>query len=366
MEVVLPGGVSFFAAHVCQLCGCESPGGAALCSAMRWLLVYLAAVLPMHAHDEAKDIAAAAQAFAEALNPAQRERAVFDFDSPERQNWHFVPKSRKGVSFGEMTADQRERAEALLRASLSEAGYSKVDSVLMLEAVLRELEGDWRDPGRYYFAVFGTPGDPAGWGWRAEGHHLSINVTVVRGTVLVSTPSFLGANPAEVREGPHRGLRALGPEEDLARQLVNSLTPEQQRKAIILERAPAEILNIPGRNSTQAEGIAQTELTPEQSTLLEKLISEYLLRTRPEAAKRQWEKIRGAGPAALHFAWAGSREKGQPHYYRVQGGSFVLEYDNTQNRANHVHSVWRDFDEEFGKDLLGEHYRSAHSQGGAH
>jgi hypothetical protein len=176
------------------------------------------------------------------------------------------------------------------------------------------------------------------------------------------TPSFFGTNPGEVKEGARAGTRVLGQEEELGRTLVKSLTDDQKKKAIILAEAPKEIFNVPGRNDTKAEGIAWPDLNATQREGLMKIIQEYVGRHRPDVAAEDIEKLTKAGLDKLYFAWAGGLERGEPHYYRVQGGSFVLEYDNVQNGANHVHSVWRDFDHDFGADLLGEHYKAAHAK----
>jgi hypothetical protein len=248
---------------------------------------------------------------------------------------------------------------------MSHRGYAKAVSIMSLEAVLAELEkgrvgGAVRDPELYFVSVFGTPGGKEPWGWRVEGHHLSLNFTTAGDAAPALTPSFFGTNPGEIRTGPRAGTRVLAAEEELGRALVKSLTDEQRKTAVILAEAPKDILNVPGRNATKAEGLAQGKLTAEQGALLVKLVKEYLFRHRPDVAAEEWAKIEKAGLDKLHFAWAGGFERGKPHYYRVQGGSFVLEYDNTQNEANHVHSLWRDFDRDFGADLLGEHYKAAH------
>jgi hypothetical protein len=316
----------------------------------------------LRAHDVNKEMMQQAQTFIASLSDEQKARAVLAFETEERRNWHFVPKSRKGLPLKDLTPEQRKLALALLASSLSHRGYEKATGILVLEEVLAELEGPWRDVGRYYFTVFGAPGSDQPWGWRVEGHHLSLNFTAVGQTVR-ATPAFFGANPAEVRAGQHRGLRVLAEEEDVARALVKSLSAEQKKKAVIMNRAPSEIANVPGRNATRPQGIAWSELNSAQSQMLEQLIRVYLQRCRPEVAEEQWTRIEKSGRELLHFAWAGGLEKAEGHYYRIQGGSFVLEYDNTQDGANHVHSVWRDFDEEFGADVLAEHYRRDHAKG---
>ena len=329
------------------------------------LALLLTVALPLRAHDATADMAKAASAFLEALTPEQRTKAVFELDDEERTNWHFVPRARKGIPIKEMTEPQRALAHALLKTGLSHRGYEKATSIMSLESILAEMErprggGANRDPELYFVTVFGKPGIAQPWGWRVEGHHLSLNFTSVGDAAPAMTPSFFGSNPAEVREGPKAGLRVLGAEEDLGRELVKSLDPDQRNRAFILREAPKDIFNVPGRFDTKAEGLPQSRMTPEQTATLVKLIKEYLGRHRSDVAEHDWAKIEKAGLGNVHFAWAGGLEKGEPHYYRVQGGTFVLEYDNTQNNANHVHSLWRDSAHDFGDDLLKKHYQQAH------
>ena len=342
----------------------------------------------LRAHDASAEMAAAAKNFLSALTDEQKAKAAFAFDaafdaglaakSPpvatsnpaaapkdERTNWHFIPRLRRGLPVKEMTQEQRLLAQALLASGLSHRGYAKAVSIMSLESVLAILEKDKkggavRDPENYYFSVFGTPGvEP--WGWRVEGHHLSQNFTAAGGVAPAMTPSFFGTNPGEVKTGPRAGTRILGMEEDLGRELVKSLDEGQRKKAVILAEAPKEIMNVPGRNDSKAEGIAWGDLNATQRETLMKLVREYVFRNRPDVAAEEVKKVE-AKIDGLHFAWAGGLERGEPHYYRVQGGSFVLEYDNTQNDANHVHSVWRDFDHDFGADLLAAHYKESHAK----
>jgi hypothetical protein len=325
------------------------------------------AALPLHAHDATAEMSAAAINFLSSLTPEQKARAAFDFPSEERKNWHFIPRERKGLPIKDMAPEQRLLAQALLASGLSSRGYEKAVSIMSLDAVLKELEkdkkgGPVRDPDNYYLSIFGTPGGKDPWGWRFEGHHLSLNYTTAGDAEPAMTPSFFGSNPGEVKTGPRTGTRILAAEEDLGRTLVKSLTEEQRKAAILPVAAPKDILNDPKRvDPTQPEGIPQSQLTPEQTATLVKLVKEYLFRCRPDVAADDWAKVEKAGLDKLHFAWAGGLERGMPHYYRIQGGHFVLEYDNTQNDANHVHSVWRDFDHDFGVDLLKAHLNADHS-----
>jgi Protein of unknown function (DUF3500) len=316
------------------------------------------------AHDASVEMTASAKAWLSSLTPDQKAKASFEFGGTERTDWHFIPRARKGLPIKEMTQEQRLLAHGLLATGLSHRGYTKAVSIMSLEAVLAELEkgkGPARDPEQYFVSIFGTPGvEP--WGWRVEGHHLSLNFTAAGGAAPSMTPSFFGTNPGEVKEGARAGTRVLGNEEELGRSLIKSLSDDQKAKAIILKDAPKDILNVPGRNDTKAEGIAWADLNAGQREGLMKLIQEYVGRHRPDVATEDLEKVKKAGVEKIYFAWAGGLERGEPHYYRVQGGNFVLEYDNVQNGANHVHSVWRDFDHDFGTDLLGEHYKAAHAK----
>lgn len=318
---------------------------------------------PARSGPTSDDMAETATRFLASLEPEQKAKAQFTWKSEERFNWHFIPKERHGLTFKEMTPPQRQLAQALMASGLSQRGFIKATTIMSLEQVLQELEGPnrrfARDPEMYHVSIFGTPGPKATWGWRVEGHHLSLNLTVVDGQFVSVTPSFLGSNPAEIKSGPRQGLRVLAAEEDLGRQLVTSLTAEQLTKTVIAEKAPADILTEAIRKASPLEevGLPATEMTPKQMGLLKQLIEEYVRRYRTDVADADLKKIQSAGMNNILFAWAGSTEKGQGHYYRVQGPTFLLEYDCTQNQANHIHAVWRDFDGDFGEDLLKKHYQ---------
>jgi len=315
------------------------------------------------ANPPAEEMAAAANKFLASLDARQKAKATFDFKGDERLNWHFIPKERKGLTIKEMTSDQRKLAHALLASGLSQQGYAKATNIMSLEPILFELEGAARkfprDPELYHFFVFGKPGPKDTWGWRLEGHHVSVNFTIVDGEFVAGTPSFFGSNPGEVRQGPRSGLRILAGEEDLGRQFVKSLSDEQKKTAIFESTAPKEIITEAKRKVQPLEttGIPVSKLSSEQSELLLKLIKEYVYRVRPEVAAEDLSKIEKAGVDKIYFAWAGGTERGEGHYYRVQGPTFLLEYDNTQNNNNHIHAVWRDFAGDFGEDLLLKHYR---------
>ena len=309
-------------------------------------------------------MAETARAFLASLDPEQRARATFQFQDEERFDWHYIPKERKGLPLKDMNSAQKHLAHALLSAGLSQRGYIKAVSIMSLDEILRILEngtGAVRDPERYFFSIFGEPSETGIWGYRVEGHHVSQNFTIVNGKVLVA-PSFFGANPAEVREGPRKGLRVLGREEDLGRAFIQSLTPEQKKTAIVSADAPGEILTGPARKAAlkgQPSGIAASKLTSQQRELLQNLLDEYCNNVPEEVSQMREELIKKAA-GNLYFAWAGGEQVGQPHYYRIQSPAFLIEYDDTQNNANHIHTVWRDIDGDFGLDLLKEHYQTSH------
>jgi hypothetical protein len=327
------------------------------------------AVLPARAHPAddplavAEEMAAAANTLLATLTTEQGAKAAYPLADNERFNWHFVPRERKGLPFKEMTAEQKHLAHALLSTALSHRGYLKASTIMSLEPVLREIEqgkGPTRDPELYFVTIFGKP-DPKGtWGWRLEGHHLAMNFMIVDGKEISVTPSFLGSNPGEIREGPRKGLRVLGTEEDLARQLVKSLNDEQKKVAIYTNVAPREIITSNDRKAKGLTpmGISAAKLNKAQTELLWRVIKEYVYRYRPELADQDLKRIEKGGLKSLYFAWAGTVEPKEGHYYRVQGPAFLLEYDNTQNNANHVHAVWRDFEHDFGDDLLRQHYEA--------
>ena len=313
-----------------------------------------------------EDMADAAGRFLAALTTDQKAKATFPLQDDERFNWHFIPKTRNGLQVKEMTPEQRPLALGLLNSAMSQRGFLKATTIMSLEQILHELEqgrGRFaRDPELYHFSVFGTPGRNNTWAWRVEGHHLSLNFTIVKGTMTSVTPSFFGTNPAEVRTGPRKGLRVLGAEEDWARLLVQSLNDEQKKIAIVAEDAPNDIITVADRRARVLEpkGLALSGMSEPQATLLWGIIREYIGRARQELAAEELEKIEQSGKNAIFFAWAGYVKSGERHYYRVQGPTFLLEYDNTQNDANHVHAVWRDLQNDFGEDLLKKHYSEAH------
>jgi hypothetical protein len=261
----------------------------------------------------------------------------------------------------------------MVNVALGQRGYVKATSVMSLDQILFELERNQpagrggtlvRDPERYYLSIFGEPTATGTWGWRVEGHHVSVNVTMDKGKFVASSPTFLGANPAEVRTGPRKGLRVLAGEEDLARQLLGSLNAEQKKAAILDVKAPNDIITSNAREPKigAAAGLAAGKMNAKQKDMLVSVIREYAERIAPEASAATMKEIMSQGIDKVYFAWLGSEERGQPHYYRIQGTDFLIEYDNVQNNANHIHSVWRDLKNDWGVDLLREHYKTAHLQ----
>lgn len=312
-------------------------------------------------------MADAAANFLASLTAEQQAGVIFPVTSEERLNWHYIPRQRQGISFKEMDGSQRKLAHALLSTGLSRDGYGKAMTIMSLETVLKQLEGAARrferDPDLYYLSLFGTPSTESPWGWRVEGHHLSVNFLVVDGKWIAPTPNFFGANPAHVPEGSRlSGLRVLAAEEDLARRLLASLGGEQRIRTLVDPEAPPEIL-------TQAEkrvrwdtpvGTPASEMTGDQRQVLMDLVCEYTSRMPPDVAYTRMDRIEKEGTSQIHFAWAGSEKPSTPHYYRLHGPSFLVEYDNTQNNANHIHTVWRDLKNDWGDDLLQRHYGKSH------
>ena len=308
-------------------------------------------------------LADTAKNFLASLTPEQKSKATFRFEDEERFDWHYIPKERKGLPLREMAPFQKLLAQALLNAGLSQRGYMKAVTIMSLDDVLRQMEndnGERRNPEKYYFSIFGEPSDKGTWGFRVEGHHVSLNFTMANGTVVAS-PNFFGANPAEVRQGPRAGLRILGREEDLGRDLLTALTPEQKTAAIVAKDAYKDILTEASRQASlkgQPSGLSASKMNAHERELLTAIIEEYAHSFPDDVAQFRLDQAKKAGNN-LYFAWAGVEQRGGPHYYRIQSPTFLIEYDNTQNNANHIHTVWRDFDGDWGRDLLKEHYQSS-------
>ena len=316
-------------------------------------------------------MASSAREFLVSLNLEQKAKATFKFEDEQRFNWHYIPDSmfpRKGIPFKELDSSQQKLAHAFLSTGLSAPGYLKATTIMSLESILKDLEqgkGPVRDPDLYFFSIFGEPSEEKTWGWKVEGHHLSLNFTVVKGHLIAGAPTFLGSNPAEVKTGPRQGLRVLRKEEDFARELVKSFDQNQLGIALIAAEAPKDIITEHSRKVQPGSpaGLPAVKMTKKQVDLLTTLIEEYAHNMPDDVAKTELDKVQKAGVDKIHFAWAGGLEQGMKHYYQIQGPTFLVEYDNTQNDANHIHSVWRGFDGDFGLDLLKMHYQADHNPG---
>ena len=339
-----------------------------------WLGCVMAYLGATYAADRSPaNMADAASKFLSTLTPDQKQAATFAFDNiKERERFGFVPTEmhpRVGLTMGQMNESQRQAAHNLLKAGLSQKGYMTTTSIMELEALLNQIENPpgakprerplARDPLKYFVAIFGTPSTKGTWAWKVEGHHVSLNFTVVNGQMVASAPHFFGSNPAEVKDGPQKGLRILGYEEDPGRELVMSLDEAQRAKAVLSTPAPNDIVT---RNEStitplSPTGIAATELQPKQRETLMRIVDAFVAVMAPDIAADRMANLKKAGLDKISFVWAGEFERGKKHYYRVQGPTFLIEYDNTQGDGNHVHSVWRDFNGDFGRDLLGEHVK---------
>ena len=301
-------------------------------------------------------MAEAAKAFSATLTDAQRELAAFSFDDAERLNWHYIPRERKGLPIRDLEGDALKTGLALLRSGLSEVGYDQALNVMSLEELLYLLEGGTRkerrskrDPKKYYISIFGKPGNKGSWAWRIEGHHLSLNYTIVDGELVSTTPEFFGANPGFVDAGPGREIRVLGAEEDIARQILKQCTPDQVKKCWLSKDAPDDIRS---RGTTQpdtsaAVGLAVKDMSADQKKLMADLLTEYLQNMPADVASERRKQINEGGKNNIYFAWWGDSERNARHAYRVQGPTFLIEYNNTQNSANHVHAIWRNIDGDF-------------------
>lgn len=301
------------------------------------------------------------------LDETQLQKTRYDFAHEERYNWHFVPRERNGISFNDLNQKQRDAALAMLRACLSEQGHRKATDVMALENILREVENrpaddKYRDPLNYYVTIFGNPDVAKAWGWRFEGHHLALNFSSADNSIVSSTPTFFGSNPAIVRSGKFSGRQILKQETDLGFTLVNSLSSAQMRTAVFANKAPSDIITGNHRKAEWLEpkGLSFSEMNEQQKKIFLQLLNVYVRNYQLGFSKRLMEKIEKAGLENLSFAWAGSLQPGAGHYYRIQGPTLLIEYDNTQNNANHVHTVVRDLTNDFAEDILQEHYQKEH------
>jgi hypothetical protein len=308
-------------------------------------------------------MANAAEKFLQSLSDEQKTKATFAFDDKERFAWHFVPlqdsakkTTRKGLPLEEMADGQKDAAKALLRAGTSAGGYTKATTIMSLEAILHDLEKGGamvRNPGWYFFTVFGPPSKTAPWGWRVEGHHLSLNFTLDGGKVVSATPAFFGANPATYIAGPKKGTKVLPEAEDLAKELFETLDDGQKKVALQKEQFEEIQGGTKAPRVGEPRGLPAAKMTDKQRDLLAKLLQSYADRMPGDVAQHEMEQVKGGGLDKVHFAYAGGPGPGQPHSYRIQGPSFVVEFldvqaDSARNPANHIHSAWRSLKGDFG------------------
>ena len=296
----------------------------------------------------------------------QKQKTQFLYDDEERYNWHYIPKERKGITLNDLTAEQKKAAMNLLHTALSNTGVDKALAIMQLETVLKAVENrpendHYRDTGNYHFSIFGNPAKDPIWGWRLEGHHVSFNFSSENNRLVSGTPGFLGSNPAIVLSGPEKGKQILKDEADLGFELLHSLDEKQTEKAVFSKDAPGDIITVASRKAmiSDPKGILYSELNKLQQKIFMQLLSIYIHRYTKLFAEDMMHEIEAAGLNNLHFAWAGANQPGvgNPHYYRIQGPTIIIEYDNTQNNANHVHTVIRDLKHDFGGDELLEHYQ---------
>ncbi len=318
------------------------------------------------AHGGGEEMAKAAQVFLVSLKPEQKDKATFEFGNDERTHWIFVPSVRKGLPIKEMNPGQRHLAQALLSTALSTRGHMKAETIMALENLLLEMEkgsGPLRDAENYFVSIFGTPDVKGTWGWRWEGHHLSMNFTIVNGELVSETPSFMGTNPHSVKAGSMTGLTLLEAEDNLGRELAKSLSADQRKTGFLSGDVPKDVLTGNQRkadNIIKHKGIPVSQLNADQKKILGSIIAEYVGRARSDFAVPEMAAISKMPEDQIFFAWAGGLEVGQGHYYSIQGPTFLLELDNTQNNANHVHATWRDLKKDFAYDPLAEHLKQEH------
>ncbi len=336
------------------------------------LLVGFAAVVGAYHRTTEESMYAAVDHLLASLDNEQVGAIELPFTDKARQEWHYVPGSnfeqtygypRKGLTYIGMQSQQRHLADVLLSTGLSPQGLFKAKSIMSLEDVLRIKEGDRtgrRNPLRYHYTIFGEPSKDGEWGYRVEGHHISLNYTLKGGKLVSTTPTFFGSNPHDVDITPRKGLRVLGAEEDLGRNLMKSLSPAMQKKALVADVAFKDILTAADTRAkldNQPNGLPATELSAQQYGMLIDLISEYANNLPEEVAEARMKEAKSTPKDKMFFAWAGAVQPDKGDYYRVQTPTFLIEYDNTQDGSNHSHTVWRDYDGDFGRDVLAEHLR---------
>lgn len=306
-----------------------------------------------------------AKKFLKSLNREQLKIALMPFGDKGKQDWHYLPATmypRAGIALNQLNPEQKQLLFELLHSSLSETGYTKTKQIISLENVLAENTGNkvTRDPEKYYAAFYGDPEKESLWSWSFQGHHISLNFTIKNGEISIA-PRFLGANPATVLEGSRKGERTLAVEEDLGLELIKSCSAEQKKKAIFQQNAFSDIVTTNSAEVVplQPVGIKMKELDASQQSILLHLIDEYLATMPKDLASKRLEKLKKEETGEIRFGWVGVLESMKGHYYRIQGKTFLIEFDKTQDNANHIHSVWRDFDGDFGRDMIREHYQSS-------
>ena len=299
------------------------------------------------------------------FDSTQKVKSVYPFDDMSRYDWNYLPASlipRRGVCLKDLDSTQKKNVYALLRSFLSDKGFSRTQDIMNNEYYLKELEPDMihRIPENHFLAFFGTPGKDSIWGWKFSGHHIALNFTIVNNQ-LAFTPIFFGVYPAEIKEGQNKGRRIIKEEEDIGFELINMLTSEQKEKAVFLKNAFRDIVttNAIQVGPLKPAGILAKDLTSQQKNILNKLIASHFSSMPTNIAEIRMKRIVSEDFNQIKFGWAGGFIKGVPHYYRIQGKTFLIEFDNTTHNANHIHIVWRDFDGDFGIDLLNEHYKKS-------
>ena len=296
------------------------------------------------------------------LKPIQLNQVQFKLTDSSKMRWHYLPHSsfqRKGLSMDSLSVIQNEKLMGLLDAFLSNSGYDKMEQIIDLENYLavKEQNPFKRNSKKYYVTFYGTPNNESPWAWSFEGHHLSFNFTVHKDQVAIA-PAFLGSNPGVVMEGPQKGKRVLHREQDLGLQLINSMSAKQSQKAIISEVTFGDILskNKSFISRLEYSGIRYTALADSQKGIINAIIQEHMSNMERAVAHRAKILLENENYDNITFCWAGKKEILTAHYYRIQGEKFLIEFDNSQNKGNHIHTVWREFDGDFGKDLIQEHY----------
>ncbi len=318
-----------------------------------------------HAHPQAvSQMSAAASAWLDSLSADQKAKATFEYMDGERIFWYYPPMNRHGLALRDMDENQRKLAFTILESGLSPVAYQRTRQIIEHEAILKDVEDKAgivsfrRDSELYYFTIFGDPSDDENpWAWRTEGHHVSLHYSLWGDNVISTTPFFFGANPSEVRDGPQKGMRILGTREDLGLELIQSFDSSQKSKAIIYDEAPFDILTYNASRAVfqREEGLTGSKMSGTQQEMMMAIISEYIAGVREDVASDKLRQVQEKGLGNFHFAWGGGTERYSKHYYRIHADNFIIEYDNRQDEANHIHSVLRDVDNDFANDVLRDH-----------